>query len=63
MREDTWFKSSHCDAGACVEVYRDGDLIFVRSSEAGKQGPAAQFFTANEWRAFVAGVKDGEFDV
>jgi predicted secreted Zn-dependent protease len=63
MKEDEWVRSSECDAGSCVEVLVDDNLIFVRSSEAGQLGPAAQFFTVLEWRAFIAGVKAGEFDV
>lgn len=64
MKAFQWIKSSYCDAGSCVEVFRDDeeDLVFVRNSNSGAV-LAAQFFTAEEWRVFLAGVKDGEFDV
>lgn len=64
MKTFQWTKSSFCDAGSCVEVFVDDDedLVFVRNSNSGAV-LAAQFFTAEEWRAFTAGVKAGEFDV
>jgi Domain of unknown function (DUF397) len=58
-----WHKSSRSGAqgGNCVEVAKlpDGGMA-VRDSK----NPNAQMltFTAAEWRAFVGGVKDGEFD-
>lgn len=63
IEDNVWTKSTHCDAGSCVEVLVDDNLVFIRSSENGSLGPAAQFFTVEEWRAFLAGVRDGEFDV
>ena len=55
-----WHKSSHSGNNGCVEVARSGDQIAVRDSKD-PSGPVLQF-TAHEWRAFVAGVRDGEFD-
>jgi len=54
----TFRKSSQCTDGACVEV-SVGDEILVRSSLA--PGNVVAFSKA-EWRAFVAGVRLGEFD-
>jgi hypothetical protein len=55
-----WYKSSYSlSNGACVEV-RPGDLVEVRNSRAPGAGKLS--FTHAEWRAFVAGVKAGEFD-
>lgn len=56
-----WYKSSYaCSNGAsCVEV-RPGDLVEVRNSRFPSAGMLS--FTHAEWRAFVAGVKAGEFD-
>jgi hypothetical protein len=53
--------SSFCSLGNCVEVGRtsDGDVV-VRDSKDRSQEALA--FTAEEWTAFVAGVKAGEFD-
>lgn len=49
-------------ANDCVEV---ADLSnggrAIRDSKMGANGPVL-FFTAREWAAFTAGVKEGEFD-
>jgi hypothetical protein len=54
-----WRKSSHSGSNGCVEVARVGDLIAVRDSKDPEGG--VLLFNAREWRAFVAGVRDGEF--
>ena len=58
-----WFTStrrgSQCDN--CVEVAFVDGAIAVRDSRH-PDGPAL-IFTAAEWDAFVAGAKDGEFDL
>lgn len=36
--------------------------VLVRDSKLGDASPVLDF-TPDEWRAFVAGVKDGEFDL
>ena len=57
-----WRKSSHSSAnGACVEIAETSDLIAVRDSKD-TAGPKL-VFTAPEWEAFTAGVRDGEFDL
>jgi len=43
----------------CVEVARDGGVILVRHS---KHPHPALVYTPDEWAAFLAGVKNGEFD-
>jgi hypothetical protein len=53
-------KSSFCSGGNCVEVGADRPDVLVRDSKD-PDAPAMRF-TAAEWRAFVAGVKAGEFD-
>ena len=58
-----WRKSSrsgpNCDN--CVEVAFVDGAIAVRDSK-NPEGPVL-IFTPAEWEAFVAGTKDGEFDV
>ena len=56
-----WRKSSHSSSNGCVEVAHGDDQIAVRDSKD-PAGPML-LFTPLEWRAFVAGVRDGEFDV
>lgn len=57
-----WRKSTRSQAnGACVEVAHVGDVVGVRDSKA-PEGCVLRF-TRAEWSAFVAGVKDGEFDI
>ena len=57
-----WIKSSYSNSGAnCVELARARDgAVAVRDSKD-PEGPKL-VFTPDEWRAFAAGVRDGEFD-
>jgi hypothetical protein len=56
-----WFKSIHSyGGGACVEVRAVNGGIRMRDS---KDPDGAQLsFSPAEWAAFLAGVRDGEFD-
>ena len=59
-----WRKSTRSDGngGNCVEVARNlPGIVAVRDSKD-RSGPAL-IFTPDEWTAFLAGVKDGEFDL
>ncbi|MHA6792144.1 DUF397 domain-containing protein [Pseudonocardia bannensis] len=54
--------SSFCSWGDCVEVGRTPEgQVAVRDSKDRERRPLV--FTADEWAAFVAGVKNGEFDL
>jgi hypothetical protein len=57
-----WVKSSLSYAnGNCVEVaHLPGGEIGVRNSR-NSSGPVLRF-TPDEWRAFLGGVRNGEFD-
>jgi hypothetical protein len=57
-----WRRSSLCgNHGSCVEVAETADGRYaVRDGEAPAAGPVL-FFSHDEWDAFVAGVKAGEF--
>jgi prepilin-type processing-associated H-X9-DG protein len=56
-----WRKSARSGSNGCVEVaFADGHVA-VRDSKD-RQGPVL-VFTAAEWRAFVGGVRDGDFDL
>lgn len=53
--------SSFCSMGDCVEVGRaDDSAVHLRDSKDRAQ--PALVFPPQEWRAFVAGVRNGEFD-
>lgn len=54
-----WRKSSFCASGACVEVAEFDGAFMVRDSKT-EDGPVLRF-TAEEWSAFVAGIKADEF--
>jgi Domain of unknown function (DUF397) len=59
FRSDAWRKSSFCASGECVEVAAHDGKVFVRSS---KQPDKSVCYTPDEWLAFTAGCKAGEFD-
>jgi hypothetical protein len=62
-----WHKSSHCSADAdCVWVDIRADVVRVggHSKAPTSSGLLSVLtFTHDEWAAFVAGVKAGEFDL
>jgi len=54
-----WRKSSFCTSGECVEIAKRGETVVLRNSRA----PRAEVrYTAEEWHAFVQGLRAGEFD-
>ena len=59
-----WRKSSFSGNGgaSCVEVAGHDGMILVRDTKDRGKGPV-QRYTPDEWRAFVAGVRNGEFDL
>lgn len=65
MGELVWRKSTFSSEGSanCVETAFTGDgEVLVRDTKDKGEGPILRF-TLAEWDAFVAGAKDGEFDV
>lgn len=60
--EGTLFRvSSFCTSGGCVEVapLSDGQVV-VRDSK--NRAHPVHVYSAKEWREFIAGAKNGEFD-
>ncbi len=55
-----WRKSSRCESGTCVEVAHIDGTIAIRDSK--DLHGSVLTFSAEEWAAFVAGVRNGEFD-
>jgi hypothetical protein len=57
----TWRKSSLSATNGCVEVALDPTEVAVRDSKQQGGGPVLRF-NAHEWEAFLAGVRNGEFE-
>jgi hypothetical protein len=59
-----WRKStfSGANGGGCVEVAGHDRMILVRDSKDHGRGPVHRYST-EEWRAFIACVRNGEFDL
>lgn len=56
-----WYKASASGPNDnCVEIFHGDSTIGVRDSK-NPEGPALSFLP-DEWDAFVAGAKAGEFD-
>lgn len=57
-----WFKSSASTINSCVEVAHlpDGGVALRDTKDRSR---APHYFTREEWAAFLAGVKNGEFDL
>ncbi|WP_182909275.1 DUF397 domain-containing protein [Microbispora sp. H13382] len=51
-----------CNGGNCVQVAFEKGWVGVRDGKQRDGGPVLAF-TAEEWSAFVQGVKDGVFDL
>jgi hypothetical protein len=57
-----WRKSTRSGAIECVEVaFVGADTVMLRDSKY-PEGPRLTY-TAGEWRAFIEGVRLGEFDL
>lgn len=55
-----WHKAKRCGSNACVEVAKVGDQYLVRDSKHPEMTPMR--FSAEEWKIFTIGVRDGDFD-
>jgi predicted secreted Zn-dependent protease len=56
-----WRKSTRCRDGNCVEVALLEHQVAVRDSKD-KRGPML-VFSSVEWQTFLAGVRNGEFEL
>jgi hypothetical protein len=62
LKTNEWFVPRRSANGnTCVETKFTGDAVFVRNNLRPHAGTAE--FTHEEWAAFVAGVRDGDYDV
>lgn len=59
-RSAGWRKSSFCAARDCAEISRQQNgIVALRNS---RRPTKVLRYTADEWQAFVKGIKAGEFD-
>lgn len=57
-----WARSRACSTDGCVEVAQlPGGHVALRDSKDVSRAP--HVFDRDEWAAFIAGVKNGEFDL
>lgn len=59
--QPNWRRSAACTTNSCVEVAFVVGAIGIRDSK--RSDSPVLSFTRDEWSAFVAGVKAGEFDL
>lgn len=57
----SWRKSTASGDGSCVEAARAGEKLLVRDSKDPSRPALA--FSGEEWKAFLAGARAGQFDV
>lgn len=57
-----WRTSSYCSNYGCVAVKITPEWVLVRHSNSGVGGLVLSF-DHDEWKTFLDGVRDGEFDV
>jgi Domain of unknown function (DUF397) len=56
-----WRKSTKSGSHGCVEVARVAGRVAIRDSKD-QSGPML-LVTLAEWKAFITGIRSGEFDV
>jgi hypothetical protein len=62
LSEAHWVRSRACSSDGCVEVaHLPGGGMALRDSKDVRN--PAHVFDREEWSAFIAGVKNGEFDL
>jgi Domain of unknown function (DUF397) len=55
-----WRVSKECGGSNCVQVAAIGEAIAVRDSKDPQS--AILWYSTGEWKQFLAGVKNGDFD-
>jgi hypothetical protein len=55
-----WRVARRCNGGACVRVAATDGTVLIGDTKD-PQGPVLSY-TAAEWRAFVEGIRQGDFD-
>lgn len=55
-----WRTALNCDGGACVRVAATETSVLIGSTR--QPSGLVLEYTPDEWHAFVAGIKNGDFD-
>jgi hypothetical protein len=55
-----WRRSSTCDSDTCAEIAIWDNMAYLRNS---RDTDRYLVFDAKEWRSFLAGARDHEFDI
>jgi hypothetical protein len=55
-----WRTSRSCSNGSCIEVATIDNLVGIRDSK--NPDGEVLLYTVNEWKDFLAGAKNGDFD-
>jgi Domain of unknown function (DUF397) len=61
LSQAVWRKSSYSGGEGCVEVASVDQMVGVRDTKDHGNGPTL-LFRHDEWVAFIAGVKNNEFN-
>ncbi len=62
LKSNEWFVPRRSENGnLCVQTKFTDDAVYVRNNLHPDAGTAT--FTHEEWTVFVAGVKDGDYDI
>jgi hypothetical protein len=59
LAELAWRVARQCNGGSCVRVARSGDMVVIGDS---KDPRAMLSYTQDEFRTFVDGIRQGDFD-
>jgi Domain of unknown function (DUF397) len=56
----TWYTALACNGGTCVKIAVTGQTVLISDSKL-PDSPVLSY-TFAEWREFLAGAKNGDFD-
>lgn len=66
VKDEDFRTSSYTHPGGiinrCVKVAITADGVAVRDSKDKSENPTTLYYTQDEWKAFIMGVKEGQFD-
>lgn len=55
-----WRTAARCNGGVCIEIAGATGSVAIRDSK--NPGGPVLLFSSDEWRAFLTGAKEGDFD-